>query len=189
MAMSRPFRKVCAAVPPFTVQGQMPNGDPKARRALAMSELDEGERDGSLRDCWALAQTASAVSRLHRDIDMEDENMTGPIDARALISAIDNYRYKKPTADRKDRREQTMAPLDVTMHLARVVERLLLESGNTTKAPGPTPMSYEAGRERADLLVSLVSELARQRGLDLEQPGPATAAHRAAMERHMALPD
>ena len=131
--MARPFKESCSSVPPFTVLGEIPYGGPDQRRALSV-DVPESERVGILRDCLTLVRVGLAVASLPDESDMERRNGTAPIDARTLVRGICSYRDSTPGMKTETmswaefRAEQRVTPLDVTTYIARIVDRLLLES-------------------------------------------------------------
>lgn len=184
--MARPFREECSRVPAIEILGEVPNGAADARLAVTCL-IPEDDRAGVLRDCRAMAATAAAVAALPRAADMEDEHLTGPIDARAFASAIDRYRYAGLTRTGKDLSDQRISPLDVMLHVCRIVDRLLEQCGFATAVPGVNKPSNEFMSQRAAGLVALVERIAEKARIDLAVLGPATAGHKAAMERLLSL--
>lgn len=186
--MARPFRAECTRIPEFTVLGEVPDGAAVAARALTRP-VPPTERVGILRDCWAMANTAVAVATLPRTADMEDEHLTGPIDARAFIRGIDRYRFSELTETGKDLRDQRISPLDVMLHVCRIIDRLLDDCEFASLVPGANKPANEFMRARAAELVRVVQQLADASGVDLAIVGPSTAAHKAAMQELFALRD
>jgi hypothetical protein len=188
--MARPFKDSCSRVPPFTVGGVIPWGGKEDRRVFPR-DVEESEREGILRDCWAIVQVGLAVARLPDASDMERMNSTVPIDARSLVRGICDYRDTTPGMKTETlswaefRAEQRVTPLDVTTYIARIVDRLLIES-RFPHQPVAGGYPTNSGRMKARLreTQTKVSQLANLAGVDISIPGPATQAHAKAMAAH-----
>jgi hypothetical protein len=88
--VARPFKDDCTKLAPHTVRGEIPYGGPDERTALSRQIPSEACPE-VIQACWALLQTGLAVSTLPGTSDMEDENPTGPVDARRLVQGVCLY--------------------------------------------------------------------------------------------------